>query len=304
MSSSEHTSYSLPATLHLAVMQELWALTSVDLRLTTKCKSSTCVLHSQSTSHAQGICLVRFFEGCSATLLEPVCAPAASLSTLATYLKASAPKAIALCAGAGHLPVLAGPQAHPPPVQCHHRLPAGLCHVLPQPYQGNISWTANPTKVTFLLPVCLIYRCPSTSRYTCFGMPCRKWLQSQELLGKLRSLGIVRKVASGSLPVHSKLNAEMWDCVVSRMRLRRTQTCARFWRRKLPRRSGSCAWQQSAPSARPRRRALARSACRRSLVLLRLLLSRPLSQQTPMSIRSETAPATSDCAALSILVLG
>jgi hypothetical protein len=40
---SEHTTYSLLATLHLAVMQEL--------RLTAHCKSSTCILHSQSTSN-------------------------------------------------------------------------------------------------------------------------------------------------------------------------------------------------------------------------------------------------------------
>ena len=70
-----------------------------------------------------------------------------------------------------------------------------------------------------------------------------------ELLEKLCIYGIVQVDPPHRKPLeHSKL-AQNGESLVSRMPPQRTQACARFWRRKLPRRSGSCGGQQSAPSA-------------------------------------------------------
>ena len=147
------------------------------------------MLHNQSTSHVQGIPWAKFLVGgCSATSVDPVCAPAASLSTLATYLKASAPKAIASALEQDTFQSLLDLK------RTLHLSNATIGYL-----QAFVMSSRNPTKVAILLSVGLVYRCPSTSMYTPFGMPCRKCLQYKELLKKLCFLGIGNKVGGWKL---------------------------------------------------------------------------------------------------------
>lgn len=95
------------------------------------------------------------------------------MSTLATYLKASAPKAIASALEQGTFQSLLDLK------RILHLSNATIGYL-----QAFVMSSRNPTKVKFLLPVGVVYCCPSTSRYTPFGMPCRKCLQ-YKAAGKL-----------------------------------------------------------------------------------------------------------------------
>ena len=131
--------------------------------------------------------------GCSATLVEAVCAPAASLSTLATYLKASAPKAIASALELGTFQSLLDLK------RTLHLSNATIGYL-----QAFVMSSRNPSKVAFLLPVGLVNCFPSTSMHTPFESPCRECLQCSELPEKLCFWGFENQVGGGSLPVHSK----------------------------------------------------------------------------------------------------
>ena len=93
--------------------------------------------------------------GCSATLVEAVCAPAASLSTLATYLKASAPKAIASALELGTFQSLLDLK------RTLHLSNATIGYL-----QAFVMSSRNPTKVAFQLPVGLVDCFPSTAMHT------------------------------------------------------------------------------------------------------------------------------------------